>query len=282
MTAEDAGQPVVPTDATTDSAAPAETGEGVAQQGDAEDGQPFRWENVPPELEPLAKQFQADYTRKAQALAEQRKEFEAQQQALAGFARLQELAQADPAQAAAVLQQWQQQLIGGQVVPQQVDETDPYALIQPVTETEELLLRELRQIKQQTQEWQQFQEQQKAQEQQAKVKAAWEAMNAEYTQLEQQIGRQLSEAERDQIAGHCMQRGIQSITAGYRDLHWEAEIGRAKQLGRDEASTIVQQKAGAPGAPSTLVARQPSGNALPEFKNDRDLISHLYDTLSAE
>lgn len=264
-------EPAAPPPSPTDSGAPADTaaatGEGAAQP---EGEQPFRWENVPPELEPLAKQFQGDYTRKATELAEQRKAFEAQQQQLAGWSALQQLAHEDPAQAAALLQQYAAQLSRG--VQAGAAETDPYDGAEPVTETERLLVEEVRALRSWRQEQEQIHQRQSLREQYA-------ALEAEFGKIEAAVGRAIPFEERERIAAHCKQNGIHSVTAGYRDLHWDAEIGRARQSGRDEASTVVQAKAAAAGAPSALVSRPPSGAAPPA--NDRELISQLYDEMVA-
>jgi hypothetical protein len=273
MTGEDVGSPTVPEVPTTDSAAPTDngeqpTGEGVAQPTEGEPA--FRWENVPPELEPLAKQFQGDYTRKAQELAEQRRAFEAQQQQVAGFLALQRLTQEDPAQAAALMQQYAAQLQGGQA-GQKSETADPYAGLEPASPVEEALLAKVRELETATQQWQQFQQTQQQREEQQR-------MDAEFAEVEKLAGRTLSDQEKEGLAGFCFSNKIGNVAHGYRLMNYDAEMQRAAQAARNEASTIVSQKALAPGAPSTLTPRAP-GNPVKEWKSDREMISDLFDQM---
>lgn len=254
--------PEIDTGTPADSAAaPTETTE-----TQTETDQLFDWSQVPPELMAQAKGFQASYTKRMQELAEQRKAFEAQQQQYAGFAALQQLAETDPAQAAQILQMYAAQLGGAQVG--QEPETDPYTQAEPVTETERLLMDEVRALKEQQAQFAQFFQQQQQ-------KAGLEALQSRYAALEKAIGRQLPMEERDQIAAHALKLGTNDVIAAYRDLAWETEMQRAMQRGRDEASKIVSQKAASPGAPSTLVNRAPSN---PELPKDLDgLLNHIWD-----
>lgn len=80
--ASDAAVEGAPSLPQTESSPPAPTGESPqgAQQGAAAEQDsftPINPDTLPEELQPLAKQLQADYTRKTQALAEQRKAYEA-------------------------------------------------------------------------------------------------------------------------------------------------------------------------------------------------------------
>jgi hypothetical protein len=280
---EDPGHvPAAPQDqASIDSGTPTDnaqaTGEGTAQQGpDGQDGQgaesPFNWEQFTaqhPELVPLAKQFQGDYTRKMQELATERQQYES-------YAALDRLAQEDPARYAQVVQQWAASLAGGGQADPGV-ETDPYAEYVPATELEGVLLEKVRALEAKGQQWEQFQ----AQQQQAQAWAAHEArIAAEYQQIKTLAGRDLTEAEVVQLADHCKQRGIANTVAGYRDLHFDALMQSAMQKARDEASAVVQQKLALPGTPSALVARTAGTVELP--KDPRQRIEHLVRETMAE
>lgn len=275
LSGEDAGSPAVPqAQATTDSGTPAETPTGVGEQAPqpTEGETPFRWENVPAELEPLAKGFQADYTRAKQQLAEQQRAFEAQQQQVQGFIALQRLTQEDPAQAAALLSQYAAQLQGGQV-GQRPETADPYAGLEPASPVEEALLAKVRELETATQQWREFQKTQQQREETAR-------MDAEFAEVEKLAGRSLSDQEKEGLAGFCYSQRIGSLVHGYRLQNHDALIQAAAQKARDEASQIVSQKALAPGAPSSLTPRAPA-NPVKEWKNTREMISDLYDELAA-
>lgn len=269
-----------PPDLETNSAGTADnaeaTGEGSlpAPEGQPAD-QPFRWENVPPELEPLAKGFQADYTRKSQELAEQRKTLEAQAQQ---YQALQQLAEADPRLA--------EQLIrahlgltddGAQAA---TSETDPYAQIEPVNDNERFLIERNRVMEARLAQQEQFFQQQVQRQN-------LERIGAEFAALEKQVGREIPAGERDQIATACIQRAVQlsdgtwqapTPSQMFREVHWEAEMTRAMQRGRDEAASVVQQKASGAPAPSGIVNRTP--NTL-EFPSDPGkLVEFIYDRMN--
>lgn len=270
--AGDPGTPAAPpavadTDSATQSDTATATGDGGTQDGQPTGEQLFDWEQVPAELLPQAKGFQAAFTRKMQEIAEQRRAFEQQQQQLAHWQSLQQLAQEDPAQAAAILKQYAETLAGTTAAP---GDTDPYANAEPISDFDTLVLNRLKAMEEQTRrldEW--YQKQQ--------LQAQYTALEQAFSQLETQIGRQIPFEEREKIAAHCRTNGISSLTAGYRDLYWETEIARSKQLGRDEASTVVSAKAAAAVAPSNLTQRQTETPARPA--NDRELISQLYDEM---
>jgi hypothetical protein len=270
MTVEDAGSPAVPEVPTTDSPAENEQPGNSPELPESSPETPFRWENVPPELEPLAKGFQADYTRAKQDLAEQRRAFEAQQQQVQGFLALQQLAQEDPAQAAALLSQYAAQLQGGQA-GQKPETADPYAGLEAASPVEELALKELRELRAFRQQWEQAQTTQQQREEQQR-------MDAEFAEVEKLAGRTLSDQEKEGLAGFCFSNKIGNVAHGYRLMNYDAEMQRAAQAARNEASTIVSQKALAPGAPSTLTPRAP-GNPVKEYKNDREMISDLFDQM---
>jgi hypothetical protein len=276
LTGVDAGEPVVPETPTTDSAVPTDTGEqptgeGAAQpaEGQQQDtaGDGFsHWEQIiagDPALQAKARAMQADYTRKTQELA-------AHQQQVQGFLALQRLTQEDPAQAAALLSQYAAQLQGGQA-GQKPETADPYAGLEAASPVEELALKELRELRAFRQQWEQAQQTQQQREENARF-------DAEVAEVERLAGRSLSEEEKGGLYGFCCSRKIGNIVDGYRLMNYDAEMQRAAQAARNEASTIVSQKALAPGAPSTLTPRAP-GNPVKEWKSDREMISDLFDQM---
>ncbi len=264
MIAEDAPA-AVPQTTQTDT--PAETEQpGAPVEGSPET--PFRWENVPAELEPLAKGFQADYTRAKQDLAEQRRAFEAEQQQVQGFLALQQLSQQDPARAAALLSQYAAQLQGGQA-GQRPETADPYAGLEPASPVEEALLAKVRELETVTQQWQEYRGQQQQREEQQR-------MDAEFAEAEKLAGRAFTDQEKEGLAGFSYSQRIPNLVHAYRLMTYDASLQAAAQKARDEASTIVSQKALQPGAPSTLTPRAP-GSPVTEFKNAREMISHLFD-----
>src|SRR5436190_3689890 len=159
------GQPVAGEEQAPAGQQNAETGEQAGEQV-ADGEQLFRWENVPKELEPHVKHFQADYTRKSQELAEQRKALEAQQQQYAAYAALEQLAQQDPALARQILKA--QLGLADEGVQAANGETDPYGQLE-LTETERLLATQLQQVTAQQQQFQQFYEAQTRQQQLGKI-----------------------------------------------------------------------------------------------------------------
>jgi hypothetical protein len=276
LTGVDAGEPVVPETPTTDSAIPAGSGEqpsdeGTAQPTLAEDFS--HWEEIiagDPALQAKARALTSDYTRKTQEMAEQRRAFEAQQQQVQGFLALQQLTQEDPAQAAALLSQYAAYLQGGQA-GQKPETADPYAGLEAASPVEELALKELRELRAFRQQWEQAQQTQQQREENARF-------DAEVAEVERLAGRSLSEEEKGGLYGFCCSRKIGNIVDGYRLMNYDAEMQRAAQAARNEASTIVSQKSLAPGAPSTLTPRAP-GNPVKEYKNDREMISDLFDQM---
>lgn len=262
--AEEAGAPVSAPAA--ESGEPAGSPEGVGQ--DAAQGAPGQppasdfphWEQViagDPALAAKAKTLEGDYTRKAQELAEQR-------QQVAGFMALQRLAEENPAEAARVVQEWVSGLTGG--APEQAP--DPLSGMEYLTDGERMLAQELQQVKQQNAQFAQFLQQQERNQQQQRVMA-------EYQQLTQSLGRELNDQEQVALGNHYRQGGFKTLTAAYRDLHWDAEMNRALQKGRDEASTVIEQKAAMGKAPSALVSRQSANPEPPGAPHSRERLEWI-------
>jgi hypothetical protein len=244
---EDAAAAAAPAEAPVTDSAPA--GEAAAPPADAGApavDTPFRWDNVPPELEPLAKGFQADYTRKAQELAEQRKALEAQQQQIAAWQNLNQWAAEDPANAAAWLRQ-QADLLARQVQAGET-ETDPYAAIAPQTEVEEALLAQVKALAQEQKQLSQWHREQQLRQQQ-------EQISAEYTALSRQIGRELTQEEQNSIAAFAVQHNIPSVTFAYKAMRYEADLEAARRAGMNAGASVVQSKQAAGPAPAGLADR---------------------------
>jgi hypothetical protein len=223
-----------------------------AQAPEPEPEQPFNWENIPAELVPLAKGFQADYTRKSQELAAQRKQFEGLDPSYAQqWANLMKMTEEDPARAAAWLRsqaEWLQQ----QAPVADEGETDLLQTVEPQSETERLLWEKLQEMEQQQKQFQGFYEQQVLEQQK-------QSILSEFSALEGKIGRQLPQPERDAVMQFCVDNGINRIEIGYRAYAYDDAVRRAEQSGVDKGAAVVTQKAAMSPPPVTLANRQANG-----------------------
>lgn len=238
------GQPVAGEAEASTGQQNAETGEQAGEQV-AEGEQPFRWDNVPKELEPHVKHFQADYTRKSQELAEQRKALEAQQQQYSAYAALEQLAQQDPALARQILAA--RMGLTDEGVQAAGGETDPYGQLE-LTETERLLATQLQQMDARLQQQQQFYEQQVRQQQRVQI-------DAEFASLSRAIGREIPPEEQQRIAAFSLQHNGIPVEVAYRAMDYDNALSRARQEGLNQGASVVQQKAGMAPAPSTAADR---------------------------
>lgn len=208
-----------------------------AEAGEAEFlGDKFDWSKVPPEQLPALKGFQADYTRKMQQIAEQRKALEAVDPAMLNFAQtVQQVAQTNPALARELLLQQAQQL-GGAAPPAAAP--DPYAQVlqsEFVSEDTKLIARELQQVKALV-----------AQQEQAR---AQEHINRRFAETESQYSQKIPEDERRKVCQYCLANQIPDVGLGWKLMNFD----RVRQMGIDEGSRVLQQKA-AMGAPTNGVA----------------------------
>lgn len=222
----------------------AETGEQVGEP-EAEREEGFRWDKVPEELVPHVKHFQADYTRKSQELAEQRKQLEQQAQQYQSFAALEQLAQQDPALARQILAS--RLGLTDEVVQAATSETDPYAQIE-LSETEQFLVEQQRKLMAQQEQFQQFYEQQMRQQARSQVEA-------EFAELSRTVGREIPASEQEQIAAFCVANQIPNVALGFKAWDYDQALNRARQAGVDRGAAVVQQKAGMAPAPVTAADR---------------------------
>ena len=221
-----------------------------------EDQPPFRWDNVPAELVPLAKGFQGDYTREMQALAEQKRAFGAQQQEARDAMALVQSLQEDPAGTV----EWLQRKFGAQQVTGQAPAGETAETPFFATDTERLLWDRHQATEQQLRQMQAIFEQQQAQQNIAHVAAAFD-------DLEKGVGRPIPDQERETIANSLLKLGFQfktpadlraGIEMAWRSSVFGSEVNRARQAGVDQGAAVVQQKQGLPQPPATLATRTSS------------------------
>ena len=190
-----------------------------------------------PELAPIAKQFQADYTRKMQELAEQRRQFEGvDEQSLSGLRYLNDLMARDPRAAAEALRQQAQQIEG-------MGAPDPYAGQEFATEVERIQAGEIQELKTFVNEIRN------------------EHLNASFergfAKLEKQYG-EIPPEMRGQVARELGMRnlGVQDLEMVYKALSFETHLTAASRKARNAASAVVQQKAGMVPGPSGIAGRE--------------------------
>lgn len=235
--------------AVQDSAPAAEATAPLADAG-AQDGEGlFRWDEVPEQLLPQAKGFQASYTRKMQELAEQRKALETEGQRYQQYAQLERLMNEDPARAAAWLK-WQAQQaeeIAG-VGQAGVPETDPLSLIEPQTDVEQAILAQVKAVAERQRQLDQWHQQQVAQQQRAQL-------DSEFAAIGRKVGRELSLEEQNAVAAFAVQNGIPNVEMAYRAMHFDAAVEAARRAGVDQGATVLTQKAAMGPAPAPAADR---------------------------
>ena len=199
-----------------------------------------------PELAPIAKQFQADYTRKMQELAEQRKQFEGLDESdIAGIRNFNNLAATNPAAAADWLAQQAEALRGAQA-------PDPYADQFFATDAERIAFERITRLEQQIQA--------------SENRQIHATVERSFDQLGQTYGVAIPVAEREQVIN---QMAAQGVPLGMLETFWQGQnvkrlIEAAARKARDEASGVVQRKAGIGGAPSGIAAREVAGTREPQ------------------
>jgi len=198
-----------------------------------------------PELAPAYKQMQADYTRKMQELAEQRRQFEGvDPDTLSGVRYLNDLMARDPAAAAAALEQQAQQIRGMQA-------PDPYEGQEFATEVERIQADDIRGLKQIVNELKN------------------EHLNASFergfAKLEKTFG-EIPVEMRGQVAREMGMRGlgVQDLEMVYKALSFETHLTNAKREARNATSAVVQRKAGMTPGPSGLAGRESSTPREPQ------------------
>lgn len=215
----------------TETSTPADTAAQDAATGESEwriDSAEFDAQH--PELAPYRKQLQADFTRRQQELAEQRRQIEGLDEGSIQWVRqVRQLAQTNPEIAAQLLEAERQRLVP-QAPPQ--EEQVWYS------DGERLLAQQVQQLQQTVR-----------QQELAYQKAAVETETA---QLERAIGKQLSPQERDGLYTFCAQKRV-NLEDGWKLMDYD----RAVQRGMDKARQVAQQKAGMGPAPGSTASREP-------------------------
>jgi hypothetical protein len=254
------------TSSETPAAAPETTATETPEQQPADNAEPATGDEEPlwnraeflqahPELEPLAKQLQADYTRKTQALADQRKALEGVDPADVEWLRqFNEARIYNPALAQQMWQQASQQVLGGSAPPATPEE-DPW-----VTDTERQLAARLERMEQQVQ-------QQNLAGIRAEVDRQWGALEAE---AKVQVPQEQRIAVLQRMAS--LSTPERPIPVSELPLFYRGMFGyeAARRAGIGEGERVAQQRASL-GAPPSSVVNTPEVEA-PRAK---DLSEHL-------
>lgn len=238
---------------TTETTQPADTAEATGEAEWKIDSADFDAQH--PELAPLRKQLQADYTRKQQEAAERLRLIDGLDEGSVQWMRqVRQLAQTNPEIAAQLLEQERQKLLGG---GQPQRPPDPLEQQEWLSDGERLLHERLRKQEEVIQQMQ--------------ATAQRSAVEAEFSQLERTIGKPLSEQERTNLLHFCAANNV-NLTNGWKLQDYD----RAVQRGRDEAAGVLRQKATLGAAPSGVASREaPAANREP--KNRREAIMMAYE-----
>ena len=202
-----------------------------------------------PELEPYAKQLQADYTRKTQAIAEQRRALEGVDTAAVQWVRqFNEALATNPEQARAMLLQEQERLFGGGAPPAPVVEDDPW-----VTDTERQLATEVATVKQQLAEI----------KRQSELAEVQRQMHQQFDALEKEVGQKIPHEDR---LAHIQRMAQLGLPYNQVATYYWGTAGREKalQMGREEGMRLAQQKAVMGGPPSSQVMSEPRTEPEPK------------------
>ncbi len=266
--AEGTPEPETPASPTSETApADQDPAEGQPSKAEVEE-KPFNWDDLTaknPELVPLAKQLQADYTKKTQEAAELRKQFEGiDTQAIETIRQLNTLAQENPAQVAEYFRKQAELFDGMGQGPAAADaEADALADYIPQTDAEAVLLNEVKALK----EWRLQQEQVTKQ---TRLQQEAQQVSRDLDAIEKQYGVTIPEADRVKAWDVSIRSGL-SVDKVWFAQNQEAVLPKLIQKAKDEASSIVQTKAaGAAGNPAPL-----AGRAAPSDEQPSDFAGFL-------
>lgn len=202
-----------------------------------------------PQLQAAYKQMQSAFTPKLQEAAQLREKFGDLDPSVVDAAReYDRLLRTDPYAARDFLAQ-QQQYIDQYLGVQQPQ--DPFANVEPLTDTEAALVDVARTM------WTQLQQFQ-VQTKQAQFQAQNEARERTFAQLEQQFKTKIPLEDKQRVQQMCQQTGCTDVGAMWKALNFD----KARQQGADEAARTVQKKKKNPAPPTNRQQRsapQPSG-----------------------
>lgn len=197
-----------------------------------------------PRLIEQYRQMQAAFTPKLQEAAQLRQQFGDIEPSVVEAAReYDRLLKNNPVAARQFLAEQQayiDQYIG---IPQQ---QDPFAGVEPLTETEGVLVDVARQM------WQQLQQFQ-LQSKQAQFQAEREARERTFAQLETQFKTKIPLEDKQRVERMCQQTGCQDAGLMWKALNFDT----ARKKGADEASRTVQKKKKSPPPPTNRQQRTP-------------------------
>lgn len=198
-----------------------------------------------PEMEPWARQMMRDYTQKTQDLAEQRKQFEGLDEGtVAAIRYVNELAARDPKAAADWLAQ-QAEALRGTPAP------EPYAEMEFATDAERVAFERIARLEQQLQQQQ--------------IVGIHADVERRFEQLAQAHG-EIPANERQRTIDLMVMQGVPlpALETFWRGQNVERLIAGASRKARDEASAVVQRKAGIGSPPSGVAAREAAGTREPQ------------------
>jgi hypothetical protein len=209
------------------------------------------------------REMKAAFTPKLQEAAELRKQLEGlDPNTLQAIRYLDELSRTNPTAAANYLRQQAEALAGSQ--SPEPSHADPYAAYEPATDVEAFALQKIREMDAWKQQLEQTQERQRLEAQAVQARSDFEKFESQY-------GIQMDWNQKAMVWDQAMKSGM-----GVSDIlflrHKDAILQREIQRARDEASSVVQQKASAFGVPGNITPRVPDGG--PQLKSIGDFIRH--------
>lgn len=219
--------------------------------------------------EQLNRQFQSAFTPKLQKAAELQKMVDGlDPETLNGIRYLQQMASQDPARAAMYLRQQADLLHQAQAEQAAPVADDPYDGYEPATDVEAFALQKIREMDQ----WRQRQEQEAVQRQ---LQAEVGQIRHQATEISKEFGIQIADHEIARAWDISRQTGLPFRNAFFA-LQQEQLLPKMLQRARDEASSVVNQKASTAGIPSNLTPR--TSDVGPQ--GPRGLAAYLDDALN--
>lgn len=197
-----------------------------------------------PALQAQYRQMQAAFTPKLQEAARLREQFGDIEPSVVEAAReYDRLLKTNPVAARQFLAE-QQAYIDQYLGVQQ--QQDPFANVEPLTDTEAALVNVARDM------WQQLQQFQ-LQNKQTQFQAEREARERTFAQLEQEYKTKIPLEHKQQVERMCQQTGCKDVGLMWKALNFET----ARKKGADEASRVAQKKKKSPPPPTNRQQRTP-------------------------
>lgn len=202
------------------------------------------------EIDRTYRDMQAAFTPKLQEAAELRKQFDGLDPEAAAFYRqVNEIALVDPAAAAALWRQAEQQLFGAPPPPENDPWQTPPEDLEFATETERVLYQRLQALEQRQQSQDAWKQQETATRNQA-------LMQRQFDEIKQEFGQDVPQDQKEAAARFCLQNRLDASKIG---MVWRGLYGTqaARQMGRNEAAGFVERKAAMTPGPSSIANPPP-------------------------